>query len=78
LHGHAHGGEKEYTQALKVLKDPHSNGSEGDIQLQTKLITSLTGQIDGVADALNQIELLLAQLVDLQSALGTTSGNTAR
>jgi hypothetical protein len=61
---------KEYTRTLKVLKDPHSNGSEGDIQLQTRLMTSLTGQIDGVVDAVNQIELLLAQLTDLKSAMG--------
>src|SRR5207247_74799 len=36
---------KEYTQPLKVLKDPHSNGSEGDIQIQTRLMTSLAGQM---------------------------------
>jgi hypothetical protein len=60
---------KDYTQSLKVLKDPHSNGSEGDIQLQTRLMTSLTTQIDGVVDAVNQIELLLAQLADLKAVL---------
>jgi hypothetical protein len=32
---------KDYTQPLKVLKDPHSNGTEGDIQIQNKLTTSL-------------------------------------
>ncbi len=46
-------GGKDYTQTLKVLKDPHSNGTEGDIQLQTKLMTSLTGQIDSAVDAVN-------------------------
>jgi photosystem II stability/assembly factor-like uncharacterized protein len=61
---------KEYTQSLKVIKDPHSNGSEGDIQLQTRLMTSLSNQMDGVVDAVNQIELLRAQLADLKSVLG--------
>ena len=67
---------KDYTRPLKVIKDPHSNGTEGDIQLQTKLMTSLTGQIDGVVVAVNQIESLRAQLADLKMALGTT-GNAA-
>ena len=73
---------KDYTQPLKVLKDPHSNGSEGDIQLQTRLMTSLTTQIDGVVDAMNQIELLRGQLADLQAVLpqsgATASGNHLR
>jgi photosystem II stability/assembly factor-like uncharacterized protein len=57
---------KEYTRPLKVLKDPHSNGSEGDIQIQTKLMTSLAGQMDTTADAVNRIESLRAQLADLK------------
>ena len=61
---------KEYTQPLKVLKDPHSNGTEGDIQVQTKLMTSLVGQMNGVVEAVNQIESLRAQLASLKSALG--------
>lgn len=66
---------KDYTQSLKVLKDPHSSGSEGDIQLQTRLMTSLTTQIDGVADAVNQIEMLLAQLADLKTVLPKNNGS---
>ena len=62
---------KEYSQPLKVLKDPHSNGSEGDIQVQTKLITSLENVMDNMVDAVNEIESLRAQLLDLKSALGT-------
>ena len=54
-----------------MLKDPHSNGTEGDIQIQTKLLTSLEGTINNLADAVNQIESLRAQLLELKSALGT-------
>jgi photosystem II stability/assembly factor-like uncharacterized protein len=61
---------KDYTQTLKVLKDPHSNGTEGDIQIQTKLMTSLSGQMNNVVDAVNQIESLRGQLADLKSAVG--------
>jgi photosystem II stability/assembly factor-like uncharacterized protein len=62
---------KDYSQPLKVIKDPHSNGSEGDIQVQTKLITSLENVMDNMVDAVNEIESLRAQLLDLKSALGT-------
>jgi len=62
---------KDYTQPLKVLKDPHSNGTEGDIQIQTKLMTSLTDTMNHVVDAVNDIESLRAQLLDLRSAVGT-------
>ena len=62
---------KEYTQTLKVLKDPHSNGTEGDIQIQTRLMTSLSGSMNNMVDAVNEIESLRAQILDLRSALGS-------
>ena len=57
---------KDYTRPLKVIKDPHSNGSEGDIQIQTRLMTSLSSQLDSTVDAVNRIESLRAQLHDLE------------
>jgi len=63
-------GGEDYTQTLKVLKDPHSNGTEGDIQIQTRLMTSLSGTMNNMVDAVNQIESLRAQLLELKSALG--------
>jgi hypothetical protein len=64
---------KDYTRPLKVMKDPHSNGSEGDIQIQTRLMTSLTGQMDGVVDAVNQIEWLVAQIGDLKAVMASNA-----
>jgi photosystem II stability/assembly factor-like uncharacterized protein len=61
---------KDYTQKLTVLKDPHSNGSEGDIQVQTKLIDSLSNEMNGMVDATNQIELIRAQLSVLEAEIG--------
>ncbi len=61
---------KDYSQPLKLLKDPHSNGSEGDIQVQTKLIISLENVMDNMVDAVNEIESLRSQLLELKSALG--------
>jgi photosystem II stability/assembly factor-like uncharacterized protein len=60
---------KDYTQPLNVLKDPHSNGTEGDIQIQTKLMMSISDTMNNVVDTVNEIELLRAQLKDVESAL---------
>ena len=60
-----------------MIKDPHSNGTEGDIQIQTKLMTSLTGQLNNVVAAVNQIESLRAQLADLKSALGPAESTSS-
>ncbi|HEV2445417.1 MAG TPA: sialidase, partial [Candidatus Sulfopaludibacter sp.] len=68
---------KDYTQTLKVLKDPHSNGTEGDIQIQTRLLTSLSGTMNTMVDAVNQIESLRGQLLELKSALGADESGAA-
>ena len=52
-----------------MLKDPHSNGTEGDIQIQNKLTTSLFDTFNHLVDEVNQIESLRAQLLELKSAL---------
>jgi hypothetical protein len=62
---------KDYTQKLTVLKDPHSNGSEGDIQIQTRMLTSLSDDLNRMADVVNQIELIRAQLSVLEAELGS-------
>jgi len=68
---------KEYTQPLKVLKDPHSNGTEGDIQIQTKVVTSLSGEMNALVDGVNEIESLRSQLADLKSALADDENSSA-
>src|SRR5262249_22766424 len=69
---------KDYTEPLKVVKDPHSNGSEGDIQIQTRLMTSLSTEVNGAVDAVNQIEFIRAQLADLKSELRGDENATIR
>jgi len=68
---------KDYNQKLTVLKDPHSNGTEGDIQIQNKLVTSLSDELNGMVDAANQIELIRAQLAVLDAELGRDENATA-
>jgi hypothetical protein len=64
------GGEK-FTQKLNVLKDPHTTGSEGDIQAQTRVEAVLYDQMNATAITINQIESLRAQLLALGKELGT-------
>ena len=64
-------GEEKFTQKLSVLKDPHSSGSESDIQTQTQLLTALREEMNTIADSVNQIESVRAQIGTLEKELGT-------
>src|SRR5262249_29237284 len=68
--------DQEFTQNLKVLKDPHSSGSESDIAEQMKLLTALRHDLESVSETVNQIEMLRSQLLTLDRGLG--SGETAK
>jgi hypothetical protein len=64
-------GEEKFTQKLTVLKDPHTAGSESDVQAQTRVQTALYDEMNAMAATVNQIESLRAQLVALGKELGT-------
>lgn len=63
-------GGKEYTQKLRILKDPHSTGTDADIQTQTKLVEHLQNELNAMADTVNQLESVRAQLNQLETQLG--------
>jgi hypothetical protein len=64
-------GEERFTQKLMVLKDPHTAGSEGDIQAQTRVKTALYDEMNAMSGMANQMESLRAQLLVLGKELGT-------
>ncbi len=64
-------GGQELSQKLNVLKDPHSTGTASDIQTQIALVSALRDEMNTLADSVNQIESLRAQLADLEKQLGT-------
>jgi len=68
---------KDFSQPLKVLKDPHSNGTEGDITIQTKLMGALSDDMNGVVDSINQIESIRAQLSVLEAEVGKDQNGAA-
>lgn len=62
-------GGHEYTQKLNVLKDPHSTGTVDDIRAQDTLEKTIRDEMDTMADAVNQIESVRAQLADFENQL---------
>jgi photosystem II stability/assembly factor-like uncharacterized protein len=62
-------GDGEVTQKLVVKKDPHSAGTEADIQAQTKIMLDIHRKMDSVADLVNQIEWIRKQIDDLKDLL---------
>ena len=64
-------GDQKFTQKLNVLKDPHSSGTESDIQTQTRFLLSLRDEMIALAASTNQIESVRTQLEALEKQLGT-------
>jgi photosystem II stability/assembly factor-like uncharacterized protein len=62
-------GEKEFSQKITVIKDPHSTGTETDIMEQTKVLLEIDRNIDAVADMINEIEWTRKQIYDLKEKL---------
>ena len=55
-------GGRELSQPLTVRKDPHSGGTEADIQAQTQVLTDLRTGMNSAVDAINQLEYVRAQV----------------
>ena len=62
----------EHRQQLQVLKDPNSEGSEADIAVQFAMVQELRDDSVQIAHAVNQIEWLRRQLLDLQAVVANT------
>jgi photosystem II stability/assembly factor-like uncharacterized protein len=65
---------KSYTQPLTILRDPHSPGSEADLEAQLKAGLRIRDDITAVSDSVNQIEWLRKQLSVLEAMLKSESG----
>jgi photosystem II stability/assembly factor-like uncharacterized protein len=69
-------GGAELSQPLVVLKDPNSSGTEADIQTQLEMLRQIRSDLESVVDAVNQIESLRSQLINLSGTL-TGEANAA-
>ena len=58
-------GDRAMDEALIVKKDPHSAGTEADIQRQVKLSLDVRDTVGSLTDTIDRIELIRRQLYDL-------------
>jgi hypothetical protein len=68
---------QSYTQPLTVVADPHSPGSESDIQQSVQTLLQISNDITQVSDMVNRIEWLRKQLEVLQTMLKKEAGAQA-
>jgi photosystem II stability/assembly factor-like uncharacterized protein len=64
-------GGVERTASLVVRKDPNTAGSEHDIAEQTKAMTAIRDNVNGVAKMINAAESVRAQLVAWRTVAGS-------
>jgi len=62
-------GGQTFSQPLRVLKDPNSEGSEADIGAQIALLEEIRSDHDRAAEAINRIEWVRRQMGDLSEVL---------
>jgi hypothetical protein len=60
-------GDKEYSQPLKVLRDPNSEGTDADIVAQKNLLNEVKKDMSSAAEIINQLEWIRRQAEDLKS-----------
>ena len=60
---------QEFNQTLTVLKDPNTGVSDADLQKQMAMLFDLRKDLETVAEMINQIEVVRAQLATLKPLL---------
>jgi photosystem II stability/assembly factor-like uncharacterized protein len=71
-------GGKDQRRSLRVLKDPHSEGTEEDIRLQTEMVEELRSALDETAQSINQIEWIRKQLEDVRGIVNALGGKDVK
>ena len=66
-------GANSMTKTLKVMKDPNSEGTEEDINLQNQLVTKIYADLNTTISHINSIEVIRRQLLDFKAMLKNSS-----
>jgi photosystem II stability/assembly factor-like uncharacterized protein len=61
--------EQLFSESLKVMKDPNSEASMTDLNVQLAFMSKIHKDIDDAAKVVNELELLRRQLYDLRAIL---------
>src|SRR5439155_22342609 len=65
-------GGRDYTQPLVVRKDPHSAGTEADIEAQQRTLRDLRRDVETVIDAVNNAETIRGQMRSMRNLIQDT------
>jgi photosystem II stability/assembly factor-like uncharacterized protein len=60
-------GGRDYSQPLVVRKDPHSAGTEAEIEAQHRMLLDVRRDLDAAVDAVNSAELVRSQIYSLMA-----------
>ena len=66
-------GGNSMSKTLKVMKDPNSEGTLEDIDLQNELVTKIYADLNTTISHINSIEVIRRQLLDLKAMLKNSS-----
>ena len=66
-------GGNSMTKTLKVMKDPNSEGTLEDIDLQNELVSKIYADLNTTISHINSIEVIRRQLLDLKAMLKNSS-----
>jgi photosystem II stability/assembly factor-like uncharacterized protein len=58
---------REFAQPLRVLKDPHSAGTDADIAAQQQFLSTVRRDLDAAVDAVNNAEVVRGQIRNLRN-----------
>ena len=61
---------EETSGSLEVIKDPHTVGTEEDIQAQTGLLLEVRDVVNSVVGIINQAEIIRSRIYAIQDELG--------
>ena len=67
-------GESEWSRELEVRKDPHSAGSQADVEAQAALLLKMRDQINEVVDMIDELEWTRKELLELVERHGAREG----
>ena len=62
-------GDQSHTQQLEVRKDPHSEGTMADIELQTAALADIRADLEATGDLINRVEWVRRQVLDARAVL---------
>jgi len=66
---------QSFTQPVVIVMNPHSPGSESDIDASVKLQLQISGDVGKISDMVNRIEWMREQLAVVEKMLGSDGGD---